>query len=639
MNRKHRWNRRQWISAAAAALPGRSFASLGRLFGNVGAGPVREAVDTKFKAFPLSQVRLRPGIFLDQLESNQSFIESLPNDRLLHTFRLTAGIPSTADPLGGWEHPRGELRGHFVGGHVLSACALLHAATGDDALKQKGNVLVAELAKCQQKLNQDGYLSAYPTSFYDRLKEGKRVWAPFYTYHKILAGHLDMYTLCGNEQALATAEKMAGWVDKYLKPISDEQWAKMQMVEHGGMNESLFNLYALTGKEQYLALARRFDHKKFFDPLAERKDELKGLHVNTNIPKVIGAARGYELTGDRRYRDIADYFWHEVVSQRTYCTGGTSNGEGWQTDPGKFADQLGPDAEECCCGYNMMKLTRHLFSWTGEPATMDYYERTLFNSRLGTQDSEGMKMYYLSLFPGLWKTFGKRWDAFWCCTGTGAEEFSKCGDTIYFHDAQGVYVNLFIASELNWPERKVTLVQETSFPEEEGTTLTIKTAAPVKMPVHFRVPYWATRGVTVSINGKKQDVTATPGSYLTLDRTWNDGDKIQMAMPMSLHLAPLPDEPTTQAAMYGPLVLAGRFGSKGLMQDRIYGPLGPDEARAIPVPALSGSGDAPDWVEQVKGQTLAFQTAGQKEAIDLSPFYQIYDERYTVYWKVNRKSA
>jgi DUF1680 family protein len=170
---------------------------------------------------------------------------------LLHTFRLTAGIPSTADPLGGWEHPRGELRGHFAGGHVLSACALLHAATGDDAIKQKGNVLVSELAKCQEKLNQGGYLGAYPASFYDRLKEGKRVWAPFYTYHKILAGHLDMYTLCGNEQALATAEKMAGWVDSYLKPIGDEQWAKMQMVEFGGMEEALFNLYAITGKEQH----------------------------------------------------------------------------------------------------------------------------------------------------------------------------------------------------------------------------------------------------------------------------------------------------------------------------------------------------------------------------------------------------
>ena len=645
MNQTHRWNRRQWISAAAAAtgaaviVPSRSFAALGGFRGSATVGPAREAVETKLKAFPLSQVRLRPGIFLDQLESNQSFIESLPNDRLLHSFRLTAGIPSFADPLGGWEHPRGELRGHFAGGHVLSACALLHAATGDDAIRQKGNVLVAELAKCQQKLNADGYLSAYPTSFYDRLRDGKRVWAPFYTYHKILAGHLDMYTLCGNEQALATAEKMAAWTDKYLKPLSDEQWAKMQMVEHGGMNESLFNLYAITGKEQYLALARRFEHKKFFDPLAEGKDELKGLHANTNIPKVIGAARGYELTGDQRYHDIADYFWHEVVSQRTYCTGGTSNGEGWQTEPGKFADQLGEAAEECCCGYNIMKLTRHIFSWTGEPATMDYYERTLFNSRLGTQDTDGMKMYYLSLMPGLWKTFGTRWDAFWCCTGTGSEEFAKFGDTIYFHDAQGLYVNLFIASELNWAEKKVMVVQETTFPEEEGTTLTIKTASPVKMPVHVRVPYWATHGVTVSINGKKQDLTVTPSSYLTLDRTWNDGDKIRVDMSMSLHLAPLPDDPTLQAAMYGPLVLAGRLGSKGLMHDHIYGPLGPDEAKAIPVPALSGSGDAPDWVEPVKGQTLAFQTAGQKSQIDLAPFYQIYDERYTVYWKVNRKNA
>jgi uncharacterized protein len=645
MGSANRWNRRQWISGAATTvgaatvLPSRGWVSFGRMLGSAAPGPAHEAVDTKLKAFPLLQVRLRRGIFLDQLESNQSFIESLPNDRLLHTFRLTAGIPSAAEPLGGWEHPRGELRGHFAGGHVLSAIALLHAATGDDAIKQKGDALVAELAKCQQKLNEGGYLSAYPTSFYDRLKESKRVWAPFYTYHKILAGHLDMYTHCGNEQALSTAEKMASWVDSYLKPIGDEQWAKMQMVEHGGMNESLFNLYALTGKEQYLALARRFDHKKFFDPLAERKDELKGLHANTNIPKVIGAARGYELTGDQRYHDIADYFWHEVVSQRTYCTGGTSNSEGWQSDPGKFADQLGPAAEECCCGYNMMKLTRHVFSWTGEPATMDYYERTLFNSRLGTQDSEGMKMYYLSLYPSLWKTFGKRFDSFWCCTGTGSEEYAKLGNTIYFHDAQGLYVNLFIASELSWPEKKVTVVQETSFPEEEGTTLTIKTGAPAKMALHVRVPYWATNGVTVSINGKKQEVAAKPSSYLTFDQTWNDGDKVEVAMPMSLHLAPLPDEPTTQAAMYGPLVLAGRLGSRGLMEDHIYGPLGPDEARAISVPALTGSGDTPDWVEQVKGQTLAFQTAGQKEAIDIAPLYQNYDERYTVYWKVNKKSA
>jgi uncharacterized protein len=646
MGKIRRLNRRQWIATASAAAV--AVAAPRRIFGlglsgssrpHASARVVRESVEPKLKPFPLSQVRLRPGIFLDELESNQSFIESLPNDRLLHTFRLTAKIPSSADPLGGWEHPHGELRGHFAGGHVLSACALLYAATGNDAVRQKGNALVSELAKCQQALNEGGYLSAYPTSFYDRLREGKRVWAPFYTYHKILAGHLDMYTLCGNEQALATAEKMADWTGNYLKPLSDEQWAKMQMVEHGGMNESLFNLYAITGKEQYLALARRFDHKKFFDPLAERHDELKGLHANTNIPKVIGAARGYEVTGDQRYHDIADYFWREVTSQRTYCTGGTSNGEGWQTEPGKFANQLGEAAEECCCGYNMMKLTRHIYGWTGEPQAMDYYERTLFNSRLGTQDSDGMKMYYLSLMPGLWKTFGTRWNAFWCCTGTGAEEFAKLADTIYFHDGQSVYVNLFIASELDWPEKKIKLVQETKFPEEEGTTLTIRATAPTKLAVRVRVPYWATRGASVSINDKKQELSAGPSSYITLDRTWNDGDKVRVSLPMSLHLAPLPDEPATQAAMYGPLVLAGRLGSKGLTQELIYGPLGPDEARVIPVPSIAASGDSADWVEPVKGQNLTFQTVGQRSGVELVPFYKIFDERYTVYWKVDRKQA
>jgi len=250
-----------------------------------------------------------------------------------------------------------------------------------------------------------------------------------------------------------------------------------------------------------------------------------------------------------------------------------------------------------------------------------------------------MKMYYLSLMPGLWKTFGRHFDAFWCCTGTGSEEFAKLGDSIYFHDAQGLYVNLFIASELNWPEKKVTVVQETRFPEEEGTTLTVRSAAPMKMRVHIRVPYWATQGVTVSINGKKQDAASTPSSYLALERTWNDGDQIQIAMPMSLHLAPIPDDRTLQAAMYGPLVLAGRLGAKGLTHELTYGPLGPDESRPLPVPAIVASGDSPDWLEPVKGQPLVFQTIGQRSGLELEPFYQLFDERYTVYWKVNRKNA
>jgi DUF1680 family protein len=287
----------------------------------------------------------------------------------------------------------------------------------------------------------------------------------------------------------------------------------------------------------------------------------------------------------------------------------------------------------------MMKLTRHIFGWTGEAGAMDYYERVLFNHRLGTQDQDGMKMYYVSLTPGLWKTFGTRFDAFWCCTGTGAEEFAKLADTIYFHDEDGIYVNLFIASELNWKERKAGLMQDTKFPEEQGTTLTFKTQGPVKMPLHIRVPYWATQGVTISVNGKKQDVGAQPSSYMTLNRTWNDGDKIQVALPMSLHVAPIPGDSTLRAAMYGPLVLAGRLGTKDLTKAEIYGPLGPDEKKTIPVPAIAGSGESADWMEPVKGQTLRFRTAGQASAVNLVPLYQLFDERYTVYWKVNRKTS
>jgi DUF1680 family protein len=650
MSKSHGLTRRKLLSnltaaAGASLLPSRLLAFPGSFMAaDAGAEiPVpgkREAVAWKLQPFPMTQVRLRPGPFLEAMEINRRYLHSLPNDRLLHMFRVTAGIASSADPVGGWEEPKSELRGHFTGGHYLSACALNYSSTGDEELKSKANALVVELAKCQKATNADGYLGAYPTEFYDRLRDHKKVWAPFYTYHKIMVGHLDMYLNCGNEQALATAENMAGWVGKYLKPIGDDQWSRMQMVEHGGMNEVLFNLYAVTGKEQYLALARRFDHKNFFDPLAEHRDVLKGLHTNTNIPKVTGAARGYELTGDRRYREIADYFWHQVTSQRAYCTGGTSNDEGWRTEPGKLSTELGPAAEECCCGYNMLKLTRHIFGWTGEPQAMDYYERTLFNSRLGTQDRDGMLMYYLPLQPGMWKTFGTAFDSFWCCTGTGVEEFAKSNDTIYFHDAQSIYVNLFIASEVNWPEKKLRLVQDTDFPEEAGTTLTLKTPAPVQMPLHIRVPYWTGQGFAVSVNGKKQEVSASPSTYVTLDRQWKDGDKIEISLPMKLHAAPIPDDASLQAMMYGPLVLAGRLGTDALSKDLIYGPSAPDEKKTIPVPEIAASGkDTTAWVEPAKDERLAFRTVGQSENVNLIPLYKLFDERYTVYWKVNGKTA
>ena len=255
-----------------------------------------------------------------------------------------------------------------MGGHYPSACALSFASSGDEELKRNGDIMVAELAKCQGRLK-TGYLSAFPVELFDRLRDGVNVWAPFYTIHKIMAGHLDMYQLAGNQLALETLEKMAGWVRSWTDPLSEQQMQRILQVEYGGMGEVLANLYAVTGNREYLNLAQRFNKKSFLDPLAAHRDELKGLHVNTHIPQVIAAARLYELTGDRRYWNISDYFCDEVTSERCYCTGGTSNFELWRSDPGILSTQLSSETSEDCCAYNMMKLTRHLFEWSPQHAT------------------------------------------------------------------------------------------------------------------------------------------------------------------------------------------------------------------------------------------------------------------------------
>jgi len=597
----------------------------------------REKAPWKVQPFPLKQVRLGEGPCKVAMEADRKFLHSLPPDRLLHTFRLNAGLPSSAQPLGGWEAPDCELRGHYAGGHYLSACALMYASTGDEDLKSNANGVVAELGKCQKALK-SGYLSAFPVEFFDRLRDRERVWAPFYTVHKIMAGALDMYVHAGNEQALDIAEKMAGWVAGYTQPLSYSHMQRILGTEFGGMGETLSNLYAITGKGDYLEVAQRFDKVQFFEPLAARRDELKGLHANTHIPQVIAAARYYELTGDRRYRDIAEYFWDEVVRERSYCTGGTSNGESWNTDPGKLSTELSTNTTECCCAYNMMKLTRHLFGWSPDARMMDHYERLVFNHRLGTiHPEDGTMMYYLPLASGYWKTFGKPFDALWCCTGTGSEEYAKLADTIYFHDDDSLYVNLYIESDLDWPEKSIRLRQETRFPEQQATTLTLTSKNPAQFAIHLRIPYWV-QGGSVKINGATLPAFASPSSYLTLHRTWRTGDKIELSLPMGLHIDPMPDDETLQAVMYGPLVLAGRF--EAVAKDMLYGEYGPKDTAQMKVPDLVADPDKPTaWVEPDPRQALTFRALGQSRTVTLVPLCQIIQERYAVYWKVNKKST
>jgi len=597
----------------------------------------REKVSWKARPFPMKQVRLGEGPCKIAMEADRQYLHSLPPDRLLHTFRMNAGIPASTQPLGGWEAPDCELRGHYAGGHYLSACALMYASSGDEDLKNNANTVVRELGNCQNALK-SGYLSAFPVEFFDRLRERQRVWAPFYTIHKIMAGLLDMYVYCGNEQALDMVQKMADWTAGYTGSLSYEHMQRILGTEFGGMGEVLANLYAVTGKEYYLEVAERFAKKQFLDPLAAHRDELKGLHVNTHIPQVIAAARYYELTGDRRYQDIAEYFWDEVVSERSYCTGGTSNGESWNTDPGILSTQLSTNTTECCCAYNMMKLTRHLFGWAPDARLMDYYERTLFNHRLGTINPEdGTMMYYLPLASGYWKTFGKPFDALWCCTGTGSEEYAKLADTIYFHDDDSLYLNLYIDSQLEWPEKGLRVKQETRFPEEQGTTITITSKNPAALAIKLRIPYWV-QGGSVKINGAVLPAFASPSSYLSLNRVWKTGDQVELSLPMGLHIDSMPDNQTIQAAMYGPLVLAGRF--EAVAKEMSYGGYEPKPGDEKKVPNIVADAGRPTaWIEPDANEPLTFHAVGQSQAVAVVPLYKVIHERYAVYWKVDNKTT
>jgi DUF1680 family protein len=612
---------------------------------------VADKVTAQAVPFALTEVRLTEGLFRDAMVRDQQFLLDLDPDRLLHDFRVNVGLPSTAKPLGGWEAPDVELRGHSVG-HYLSGLALMYASTGDARFKTRGDLIVAELAKVQAaspaKGYNKGYLSAFPEEFIDRVESRQRVWAPYYTLHKIMAGLLDMYQLAGNQQALDVLLQQADWVKLRQDRLTREKQQAMLMTEHGGMIEVLANLYAVTGNPEHLRIAKTFDHDVLFDPLARKEDTLNGLHANTQIPKIIGVAREYELTGEPKYRDIATYFWERVAKFRSYANGGHSDGESFFPIE-KFSHHLSADTSETCNTYNMLKLSRHLFAWAPSAETMDFYEKGLYNHILASQDpATGMMIYYCPLRPGAYKSFSTPDNSFWCCVGTGMENHAKYPDTIYFHDRDNktLFVNLFIPSELTWKDAGVTVKQQTRFPDEDTTRLMFTAAKPTRLAVKVRYPSWVKSGFAIRVNGtpEKLATSAQPGSYVTVEREWKTGDTMQVTLPMSLRLEPMPDDPHVVAVLYGPILLAGDLGKEGLDQIKRYGPSAPTLGRikspTIPafVTASSGSsGNASSILPAIKpiaGTPLTFKTAGLGKPSDVTlvPFYQASDFRYTVYW-------
>ena len=594
------------------------------------------------RPFPLRDVRLLDGPFRDAMLRDQKVLLDLDADRLLHNFRVNVGLPSTAKPLGGWEAPDVELRGHTVG-HYLSALALMFASTGDERFKARGDLIVAELAKVQQaspsRGYHDGYLSAFPEELIDRVDARRSVWAPYYTLHKIMAGLLDMSQLCGNQQALEVLKRQAAWVKFRMDRLTREQQQAMLMTEHGGMVDVLANLYAVTGDPEHLRVARLFDHAFLLDPLARREDVLDELHANTQIPKIIGAAREYELTGESRFREIARFFWERVALNRSYANGGHSDDESFFPVE-HFSEHLGASSSETCNTYNMLKLTRHLFSWQPSAVLMDFYERGLYNHILASQDpATGGVIYYCPLLPGAFRTYSTPDASFWCCVGTGLENHAKYQDSVYFQGDDTLYVNLFLATELTWREKGLRVRQDTRYPDEDRTRLSFTAERPVRLAVKVRFPSWATSGMTLSVNGASRPVAEKPGSYVTIDREWKSGDTLSVRLPMALRTEAMPDNPKVVAVLYGPILLAGDLGREGLTPEVRYGPSSPPVRRMVMpvVPDLVGDpGALVSSITPVRGSPLTFRTSGIGKPTDVTlvPLYRTSDIRYAAYWHV-----
>jgi hypothetical protein len=571
-----------------------------------------------------------------------AYLLSLDPDRLLHTFRLNAGLPTRATPYGGWEAPEVELRGHSLG-HYLTACALAWEATGDERLRTRALAITAELRRVQLALTargaSAGYLSAFPEEFFDRVEERRGVWAPYYTLHKILAGLLDVHRVFKDAVALETAKGMAAWVGIRARQKSDAQWQEMLQTEFGGMQESLTDLYAVTRDPEHLRLARLFDHRVVFDPLARGEDALDGLHANTQIPKAIGAERDCELTGEPRYCRVAETFWSKVARGRSYAIGGHSEDEHF-FPVGHFSRHLGESTAETCNTYNMLKLSRDLFRRDADGSRIDFYERGLFNHILASNDpASGQVTYFVSMKPGAWRTYSTPESSFWCCVGTGMENPARFGEAIYFHAKDGLYVSLFLASELTWHEKGLSLRQETRSPDEDAVRLTLRLEAPILMALNVRHPAWVEGDLSVSVNGRRQAAASRPGSFARLEREWRDGDVVELRLPMRLRAEPMPDDPTVVAFLQGPIVLAADLGTAALDPARRLGPQAPEfrESEALVTPTLVAA-TTTDALARMRptGEPLTFRTQGlgRPADVELRPFFRLYDRRHAVYLHV-----
>ena len=606
----------------------------------------------KVEYFGISDVRLTRSAFKHAEDMDIQYLLALNPDRLLAPYLKGAGLTPKADNYTNWENTG--LDGH-IGGHYLSALSFMYAATGNEEIGRRLDYVLSELKRCQDTAG-DGYLCGVPDGrkMWKEIEQGNvraatfglnDRWVPLYNIHKIYAGLRDAYLVAHRDEAKDMLVKLTDWMERTTANLTDAQMQDMLRSEHGGLNETFADVAAITGDKRYLTLAHRFSHDIILNPLLKQEDKLTGIHANTQIPKVIGFKRIADIEKNDDWSKAADFFWHTVVNNRSITIGGNSVYEHFHPadnfEPMRTSEQ-GP---ETCNTYNMLRLTKMLYATSADAKYMDYYERALFNHILSTQDPvQGGFVYFTPMRSGHYRVYSQPQTSFWCCVGSGLENHARYGEMIYAHKGNDqLYVNLFIPSTLEWGD--INIEQSTSFPDEEGTSVivTSKKGKNKKFTLNIRVPEWVNEGeLSLTINGKTEKVNIADG-YVKVNRSWKDGDKLHISMPMHLRAIDMPDNSHNYSFLYGPIVLASRMGTQ--RQDGMFA----DDSRGghiaqgprLPLqnmPVVVGSTeDILSHITKTDGKmefTLKGVSPENYEGMKLEPFYRIHESRYMVYWPV-----
>ena len=603
--------------------------------------------------FPLGDITLLDGPLKHARDLNVQVLLKYDCDRMLAPYRKEAGLQPRKPSYPNWDG----LDGH-VGGHYLSALAI-NAATGNEECRKRMEYMISELQLVLDANNQrheawcHNYIGGVPNSakMWTAFSKGDfgpyfGTWAPFYNIHKMYAGLRDAWLYCGNEQAKNLFLKFCDWAVDITRDLNDEQMEKMLGNEHGGMNEVLADAYAITGEQKYLDCARRFSHRMLLVPLENGKDCLDNMHANTQIPKVIGYQRIAELAHDVQYHNASEYFWEIVTRQRSLALGGNSRREHFPTKETCIDYINDIDGPESCNTYNMLKLTEDLNRVKPDGMYGDFYETAMFNHILSAQHPQhGGYVYFTSARPRHYRNYSAPNEAMWCCVGTGMEDHGKYGQFVWTHDKgvkaedDALYVNLFVASELNWKDRKMVIRQQTAFPYAESSVVEVAKGKGTFI-LKVRKPSWC-ENFTVKGVGFDADSYEENG-FVCIKRKWKKGDQVKISMPMHAYIKPMINVPQYVAIMYGPILLGMKTGTEDMRSliadDSRFGqyaggmklPL--DKA---PILLPKHQNDIAKDLKPIPGKPLHFKLGTHMEnAIEgeLQPFFEIHDSRYMMYW-------